>query len=720
MSEETDPNDVSEFRKTFLTNLRNEIANSNNDNSKPAETINEEDYKIDDVEPNDIEEVLTSGLTKEQMMECLSAAVKTVAAWQNVDATRLKKQIATCIKIIDGVILGKKQFMIDAPTGFGKTLLGLMVIEMFRNASNKGYMKVDKNSYILTPNKFLQDQYQQDIEKFELTATHVQLKGQGNYPCHVEPDKTFASRPCSKISVGKLPEKMSCAATCEYVQTRLKAMKASTTVFNFSYYLTAMNFVYAALNDAAPFKPRGMTVVDEAHVLEKVVQDMFETAYNFDHSAYEIESSFSVVNAIYGAGLMGAGSVTEDDRKAVNQCTNALHQLHDVMLKYAKQASASPSTPIFQNIMAALNGSAKVINAVIAIYSRTIALNFPEEEEMYTDEQVQILKEFNKMQEIVGKTIMLDELYKYAGIDSMVIDTDDHFIGQRKLAKQKVTFRCVKSAELIKRFFLKWTDYTILMSATIGNTSKELRAFAVSNGLEDAYIISNESDFNFDRSPIILTVPLLSMSWKDKALNMPKMLERIALICRYHSGQAGLIHTGNYEFMNALKRFVSLHPDLEKRFMFCDSAFMKTEAIARVERDIAETGKSDIILAGPGLLEGIDLKDEKCRFNCFMKVPYASLMDELVKRKNVIYPDWYNLNTMTQFMQGLGRPVRHKDDWGVAYLLDGAFQSFFNRYGELPKLVSSRLINQDLVYRFSQSSENVDPDDIRTEANLKI
>lgn len=656
-------------------------------------------------ELTDIKEVeVTSTLTREQLTECLAIATKTVASWKNVDPTRLKRQIATCLKVIDGILIGKKEFIVDAPTGFGKTLLGLMLIEMFKNASNKGYIKMNKNSYILTPNKFLQDQYQQDIDKFDLAATHVQLKGQGNYVCAEDTTLSFAKRPCAKIGVSKLPEKLKCAASCEYVQTRLKAMKSTTAVFNYSYYLTAMNYVFAALGDNAPFKPRGLTVVDECHVLEKTVQDMFETAYNFAHTAYEIESSFTIVNSLYGAGLMTKGSITDEDVQTVQKCQTALHALHDVLLKYAAQASKSPSTPIFENIMSALNGSAKVINAVVSIYSKTIALNFPQEEEDYSDNQVIIAKDFAKMQDLVTKTALLDELYKYAGIDSMVIDTADHFIGAKKLSKQQVTFRCVKSAHLIKRFFSKWTDYSVMMSATIGQTIKELNAFATSNGFENAYIISNESDFNFERSPIIMTVPLLSMSWNDKAKSMPQMLKRIDQIATYHNDVAGLVHTGNYEFMNALKRYVSTKPELERRFIFCDSAFMKTEAIARLERDIAEKGKTNMILAGPGLLEGIDLKDDKCRFNCFMKVPYASLADELVKRKNIVYPDWYNLNTMTQFMQGLGRPVRHKDDWGIAYLLDGSFSSFFNRYGELPKLVSTRLINADLTYRFDETN----------------
>jgi Rad3-related DNA helicase len=46
--------------------------------------------------------------------------------------------------------------------------------------------------------------------------------------------------------------------------------------------------------------------------------------------------------------------------------------------------------------------------------------------------------------------------------------------------------------------------------------------------------------------------------------------------------------------------------------------------------------------------------------------------------------------TLVAFQQGLGRSVRHKNDWCKTYLLDASFDSFFTRY-EMPKIIKSRL-----------------------------
>jgi len=49
----------------------------------------------------------------------------------------------------------------------------------------------------------------------------------------------------------------------------------------------------------------------------------------------------------------------------------------------------------------------------------------------------------------------------------------------------------------------------------------------------------------------------------------------------------------------------------------------------------------DGILVGPTLLEGLNFPGDECRFSICMKLPYASLSNELVRRKKDLIDDWY-------------------------------------------------------------------------------
>jgi Rad3-related DNA helicase len=98
--------------------------------------------------------------------------------------------------------------------------------------------------------------------------------------------------------------------------------------------------------------------------------------------------------------------------------------------------------------------------------------------------------------------------------------------------------------------------------------------------------------------------------------------------------------------------------------------------------------KSDAVLVGPSLLEGLDLKDDTSRFQIFFKVPYPSLGSPHVKAKMNYMPDWYDWKTSVSFLQGVGRSVRSKDDWAVTYVLDACFKSLISK---IPPNVKSRI-----------------------------
>ena len=97
---------------------------------------------------------------------------------------------------------------------------------------------------------------------------------------------------------------------------------------------------------------------------------------------------------------------------------------------------------------------------------------------------------------------------------------------------------------------------------------------------------------------------------------------------------------------------------------------------------------------GPSLVEGIDLKDDLCRFIVVMKIPYPSLGDKFIERKFKANPQWYIWKTVNSLVQGIGRGVRNENDWCETYILDATMDNILLRNRNLiPQHILMRMIN---------------------------
>jgi len=76
--------------------------------------------------------------------------------------------------------------------------------------------------------------------------------------------------------------------------------------------------------------------------------------------------------------------------------------------------------------------------------------------------------------------------------------------------------------------------------------------------------------------------------------------------------------------------------------------------------------------------EGIDLIDDKARFQIIVKAPYPYRGDPWIKLHYERSKRWYRQQTIIEIMQTCGRIIRSKDDWGVTYLIDGNILSLLN------------------------------------------
>jgi Rad3-related DNA helicase len=70
---------------------------------------------------------------------------------------------------------------------------------------------------------------------------------------------------------------------------------------------------------------------------------------------------------------------------------------------------------------------------------------------------------------------------------------------------------------------------------------------------------------------------------------------------------------------------------------------------------------------------GVDLFDERCRWQLICKIPYPDMNDPQIKKRMEREPDWYDYRSVVDLIQTYGRACRSETDWAETYVLDSMF-----------------------------------------------
>lgn len=601
------------------------------------------------------------------------AFVSTIAYFssiEKIDMQRMKLQIEWARKIIDAWASGYQHCIVSAPTGFGKSLLAFFLSKFFSELER--LLEEDEDTlmpaYALTSNKFLQSQYQRDLEDFAMLDWTAMLKGQANYSCSVNPELNFSTRPCSEESISNLESaktKWQCAKDCKYIVSRRKAIQSDLTIFNYAYWLTSMNLANTIPN--YPFQMRDLTIFDECHVLGQIVQDMFSVEFNTNQYIRRmLAADMAISNRMQQRSNMIFSDFTKlvgivDGLKRAGDRFDEAYQIYTNMLL---------ELIAFRNAYAS-----KVIDLIKFLPKNDAGETIKTKEDTVMIDFAKTLA--NQCQQL----LQLKDIYYQLGSETMVVSWSENATKKFAPIEQfgditnwSIKFQCTNESELVKMSVLRNCNYGLFMSATIGN----VKDYAAQTGIENYVGFEVPQVFDYAESPIFYVQPLISMNWKNKLENMPKLIQRIIMCIEAHPHDRGVVHTGNFEIMRELEKLN--HPRI---ITYSNSA--EKEDILRLLKS-----SDNAVICGPSLIEGVDLKDDLARFMIFAKVPFMSLADQLTKRKMQIYKQWYNWVTLSQILQGLGRGIRNDKDWCKTYILDASFLDFFRRYPP-PSWVQSRI-----------------------------
>jgi ATP-dependent DNA helicase DinG len=536
---------------------------------------------------------------------------------------------------------GYKYIILEGPTGFGKSPVGIAVARTLGT------------SYICTSTKDLQTQYAKDFPFLKV------VKGKNNFTCNVKEDfikngtykcglclskninechhmaadygpcinnVLFRHRDCRYRTFSEdyninnrgprgeevfidnetrnnfqkkyfewqylenLKEELRVWRPCEYYHQLNIAIAASHSIFNYSQFL-----IYTILARNLP--SRRLLVLDEAHRLEEEVVKL--VGISIPKKKLRYIPDFEIVDHGY-----------EDITKWIEFLRLVVAKISAQFIKLNDEFAAEAATYLDKLVGAIKNISSNPENWIVS----------------------EIKREGNEIVRVELKPL----------------DTAPY---------------CSPLFELC--------DKTLMMSATILDKS----AFCSSIGLlpQDVKFIQVGSDFPLQHRTIY---PLNVEYLNYKTLNEDRVKQRIAAmvdkIMTFHKNHKGIIHTTSYTQLNFIKENISQ----ENKLRLIETN-PEVERVEVIEEHINATKPT--VLISPSLHLGLDLKDDLSRFQVITKVPYPSLGDRWIDGKRRKNGQWYNWQTALKLVQGYGRSVRSKDDWATTYVLDDVFRGFVHK-----------------------------------------
>ena len=241
-----------------------------------------------------------------------------------------------------------------------------------------------------------------------------------------------------------------------------------------------------------------------------------------------------------------------------------------------------------------------------------------------------------------------------------------------------IELRPINVSSFLRNFVWNRAGKRIISTATLPyRDNPEIWLRKVGLNPEETRVISVPMTFPVENRPIHTDCMVASMSSGGFKDNLDDVLEKMNEIAERHYNQKGLIHTASYSRGELIKDNIteSEHPYLHENMYLHDQ-----------DRDpdvqIEEWQDSDYdMMLSPSMAEGVDLKDDMCRFQMLAKVPYPardSRIEYVLENESW---GWVEMRerTLIRVVQSYGRAVRSRDDFADYYVLDSAWEDLIQK-----------------------------------------
>jgi len=177
--------------------------------------------------------------------------------------------------IVEQMIVNEREFVVaELGTGVGKSAIAVTLARLF-NA-----IKKDTQSYVLTCQKTLQDQYTHDFPMFVRD-----IRSSSNFSCHQIPGQSCGETMRLRRKFGNLVSMCNDECLCPYSLQKSAFKRGLFGVTNYSYFLSETTY-------AKGLRRRGLLVCDEAHNIESELTRWATITFERDFTLKELQIAF--------------------------------------------------------------------------------------------------------------------------------------------------------------------------------------------------------------------------------------------------------------------------------------------------------------------------------------------------------------------------------------------------------------------------------------------
>ena len=480
-----------------------------------------------------------------------------------------------------------KYIMCEMPVGSGKSPSAVA----FSAYINGGM----GNSFILTPQKTLQRQYEESFDDSILASVY----GRANYTCESK------NTNCD-VGADIKPKCMDCPAAI----ARTVALSKPNMVLNYSIALTYFKY----LSHKIP--ARDVMIFDECHTLE--------------------------------SHLVEFGSIDISEKKC---------KFYGV--KWRKPKDTAEALAWIRNEYI------KAVDLKIFELRQKIKEMDDRMDMKLSKDDIKNIKNYK------SSVDHMDQLNTLLRMEPSLIDKLYVLITDKIYFK----FKELYGKNAFRHLILPKANRFFFMSSTILDKEEFCNDLGINP--DEAMMISVDSEFNVENREVIYKpITKMNYGWNspERLSDRKKMIKVTNHILDHHKDQSGIIHSGSFQIsewlINELK---TTHEVIHHN----PSGSMTRDEVIDYYLQNAEL--RPILLVSPSITEGMDLYGDKGRFAIITKVPYPHLGDAWIKRRMQLSQSWYNRQTITGIIQGCGRVVRSRDDWGQVYILDESFAYLYKQ-----------------------------------------
>ena len=519
------------------------------------------------------------------------------------------------IQVVQSYLQGKKFAVVESPTGSGKSVISYTAAKVIQELDPFPKIRVESDnknpgpySVATTKTRALQTQYRDTFTDMSLIWSAT------NYECAVypyDPEASWGAWHCMKGKCEKFDQ-------CAFFKAKQQFMMGQIGITNYAYFLNQSTLT------------PNIVIIDEAHNLEESLCNWMTVSL----SRKFMPSFFDQ--------LLAWGFFKEEDWDISKKTLSSLLELD----------------PKQKNWMLNLRSFSEILqkNALKAhVQIETFFERCRENQTQIRTADGKKMTKFSQYFRNLARTLGL-----------LVETKTEWVIADRECEKesplsetQTIHFKPLYIEE-VSQYFFNQAGFFILLSATVCGHKTMMKYLGVPK--EQYHYIGVPSVIEVDQRPVYAFKNLGKLVWRNKEEMLPKFVNYLdSIIESQFEGVRGIVHTVSYE--NA--EFIEAHSRNAHRMKF-----PKTEQLIEVLNLIQSA--PDTIVVSPSVVEGLDLKDDLCRFSVFFKIPWASLGDEWVKRRKEDQK-WYARNAAVQVVQGSGRGTRSKRDHSVTVILDASF-----------------------------------------------